>query len=122
MKGEQPFPFCFYRVHTMVDFRAVAQINDFTSAEDVLVVNYGRFSVLLYRINGEFFAMEDRCSHADVLLSEGEIDFKTCRIQCQKHGAMFDLKNGQALTPPAVMGVKMFDVKIIDQAIFIAPK
>lgn len=116
------FPFFLYRVEDMADFRPVAQISEFTNAEDVLVVNYGRFSVLLYEIHGQFFAMEDRCSHADVLLSEGEIDFTTCRIQCHKHGAMFDLKNGQALTPPAVIGVKMFDVKIIDQTIFIAPR
>jgi len=106
----------------VADFRAVAQLNEFTSDEDVLVVNYGRFSVLLYKIDGEFFAMEDRCSHADVLLSDGEIDFSMCRIQCHKHGAMFDLKNGQALTPPAVVGVKMFAVKVTDQTISIAPK
>ena len=61
----------------MADFRAVAQLNEFTSDEDVLVVNYGRFSVLLYKIDGEFFAMEDRCSHADVLLSDGELDFSS---------------------------------------------
>ncbi|MFZ4827839.1 MAG: Rieske 2Fe-2S domain-containing protein [Phototrophicaceae bacterium] len=106
----------------MADFKAVARVTEFTSDEDVLVVNYGRFSVLLYKIHGEFFAMEDRCSHADVLLSDGEIDFVTCRIQCHKHGAMFDLKNGQALTPPAVIGVKMFEVKVTDQTILIAPK
>ena len=57
-------------------------------------------SICVARIGDEVFAIDDTCSHSDASLSEGEIsDFK---IECWLHGAEFDLRTGQALTPPAV--------------------
>jgi 3-phenylpropionate/trans-cinnamate dioxygenase ferredoxin subunit len=67
-------------------------------------------SICVARIGDEVFAINDTCSHSDASLSEGEIsDFK---IECWLHGAEFDLRTGQALTPPAVSPVKTYQVSV----------
>ena len=64
--------------------------------------------VCVARIGDEVFAIGDTCSHSDASLSEGEInDF---RIECWLHGAEFDLRTGEALTPPAVTPVARYQV------------
>ncbi|MEO0563824.1 MAG: Rieske 2Fe-2S domain-containing protein, partial [Chloroflexota bacterium] len=78
--------------------------------------------VLLFMIDGEFYAYEDRCSHADVTLNDGQIDLKSCQITCPKHGATFDIKTGEALTPPAIVPVVTFDVRVEGENIQIARK
>ena len=66
-------------------------------------------SVCVARVGEEVFAIADTCSHSDASLSEGEIlDFK---IECWLHGAEFDLRTGEALTPPATSGLKVFNVE-----------
>ena len=49
--------------------------------------------------DGELFAVDDRCSHADVSLSEGEVE--GCLIECWLHGSQFDLRTGQPTCLPA---------------------
>ena len=62
------------------------------------------------RVGNEVFAIEDNCSHQDAALSEGTQN--GYKIECWLHSAEFDLRNGEALTPPAVSPVKTFPVKI----------
>lgn len=103
----------------MTDFRTVATTDDINPGE-VLVVEYGRMWVLIFNVDGEFYAIEDRCSHADIHLSDGEINLQACTIKCPKHGSRFDFKTGQALDPPAVMPVMQFDVRVAGGDIQIA--
>ena len=63
------------------------------------VVNVNDKEIAVFNVEGEFFAIDDRCSHADESLSEGEV--YDCKVECPAHGAEFDLKTGEALTPPA---------------------
>jgi 3-phenylpropionate/trans-cinnamate dioxygenase ferredoxin subunit len=68
-------------------------------------------TICVTRVGNEVFAIDDTCSHSDASLSEGEVtDFK---IECWLHGAEFDLRTGEALTPPAVAPVKIYSV-IVD--------
>ena len=68
-------------------------------------------TICVTRVGNEVFAIDDTCSHSDASLSEGEVtDFK---IECWLHGAEFDLRTGEALTPPAVAPVKIYPV-IVD--------
>ena len=68
-------------------------------------------TICVTRVGNEVFAIDDTCSHSDASLSEGEIlDFK---IECWLHGAEFDLRTGEALTPPAVAPIKVYPV-IVD--------
>ncbi|MCF8529738.1 MAG: non-heme iron oxygenase ferredoxin subunit [Candidatus Nanopelagicales bacterium] len=55
-----------------------------------------------------FFAVEDRCSHADVALSEGELD--GCLLECWLHGSAFDVRTGEPQSLPALTPVRTFVV------------
>ncbi len=67
-------------------------------------------SICVTRIGAEVFAISDTCSHSEASLSEGDIlGFK---IECWLHGAEFDVRTGEALTPPAVAPVKSYPVTI----------
>lgn len=67
--------------------------------------------IALVRCQDGVFAIGNRCSHADVELSEGEVE--GCSLECWLHGSQFDLKTGLPLTPPAVQPVPTYAV-IID--------
>jgi 3-phenylpropionate/trans-cinnamate dioxygenase ferredoxin subunit len=67
-------------------------------------------SICVVRVGAEVFAISDTCSHSEASLSEGDIlGFK---IECWLHGAEFDVRTGEALTPPAVAPVKSYPVTI----------
>ena len=67
-------------------------------------------AVCVARIGDEVFAVEDTCTHSEASLSEGEIT--GTKIECWLHGAEFDLRTGQALTPPASAALKTFKVEV----------
>jgi len=67
-------------------------------------------SICVARVGDEVFAISDTCSHSEASLSEGDIlGFK---IECWLHGAEFDVRTGEAITPPAVAPVKSYPVTI----------
>ena len=72
-------------------------------------------SICVAKVNGEVFALDDTCSHSDASLSEGEVIDGA--IECWLHGAHFDLRTGEALTPPAVTPVKSYSVKVDGDAV-----
>jgi 3-phenylpropionate/trans-cinnamate dioxygenase ferredoxin component len=66
--------------------------------------------IALVRIQDEFFAIDDRCSHEDFSLSEGEVLEDECEIECWKHGSTFDLKTGEPCSLPATRPVGVYPV------------
>ncbi len=68
----------------------------------------GEKRVAVFHREGEFLAIEDRCTHADVRLSDGFVD-GTC-VSCPWHGAQFDLRTGEALSLPAIEPVQVYAV------------
>jgi 3-phenylpropionate/trans-cinnamate dioxygenase ferredoxin component len=68
----------------------------------------GPVGVCLVRIGDRFYAIADRCSHAQVLLSEGEVDEEECSIECWKHGSTFSLLDGQPQSLPATQPVEIY--------------
>ena len=67
-------------------------------------------TICVARVGDEVFAIDDTCSHSDASLSEGDVtDFK---IECWLHGAEFDLRTGDALTPPAVAPLHTYGVHV----------
>ena len=77
------------------------------SAKSVRVAD---INIAIVRTDEGIFAIKDQCSHADVPLSEGEIE--GCRIECWLHGSQFDLRTGQPLSLPATAVVPVFAVRI----------
>lgn len=73
--------------------------------------------IALFNVNGTIYAIEDACSHAGAPLSDGEV--YDCEIECPLHGARFDLRTGEALSPPAFEPVRTFDVKSENGYIFV---
>ena len=68
--------------------------------------------VALVRIGERVHAIDDVCSHAEVSLSEGDVDVEECALECWKHGSLFDLETGEALTLPAIKPVTVHEASV----------
>jgi 3-phenylpropionate/trans-cinnamate dioxygenase ferredoxin subunit len=68
----------------------------------------------VFNCDGEILAIEDRCSHDDGPLAEGELDAAACTIECPRHGSLFDLRTGRPTTLPAYVPVDTFPVLVED--------
>lgn len=82
----------------------------------VLEVDDGLF-VAVFNVGGEYYAVEDICTHDDGPLAEGELN--GCEIRCPRHGARFDIRTGKALSLPAVVNIETFPIKVEDGYIHI---
>lgn len=67
-------------------------------------------AVLLFNVEGEYYAIEDVCTHDGAPLGSGRFTGKL--ISCPRHGARFDVCTGKALTMPAVEPVDTYPVKV----------
>lgn len=74
-----------------------------------LAIDVDGVAVCVAKVGDEVFAVADTCTHSEASLSEGEIT--GTKIECWLHGAEFDLRSGEALTPPATENLKSFKVK-----------
>lgn len=66
--------------------------------------------IALVRIDDDFYAIGDRCTHADVSLAEGEIDAEAGTIECWKHGSAFSLTTGEPESLPATKPTPVYEV------------
>ncbi|CAN5587608.1 non-heme iron oxygenase ferredoxin subunit [soil metagenome] len=77
----------------------------------------GAAKIGVFNCGGTLYAIEDRCSHDDGPLAEGEFDATTCTVECPRHGSLFDLTSGRPKTLPAYQPVRTFPVGIEDDTI-----
>jgi nitrite reductase/ring-hydroxylating ferredoxin subunit len=92
-----------------MSFTDVARLGDLTDGQATRVVIDGQ-PVALVLTDGELYAVDDRCSHADVSLSEGDVE--GCFIECWLHGSQFDLRTGNPTGLPANQPIATFETKI----------
>jgi 3-phenylpropionate/trans-cinnamate dioxygenase ferredoxin subunit len=92
----------------------VAPADEFPPGSVKLIYAGPALTVGVYNCAGNLYAIEDRCSHDDGPLCEGDWDEDTCRVVCPRHGAQFDLATGAALTLPAYQPVETYPVSIVD--------
>ncbi len=78
----------------------------------VRVIEWEDLEIGVFNCAGTVYAIEDRCSHDDGTLAEGEVDEATCTIECPRHGSRFDLSNGRPLSLPAYRPVETFPVLV----------
>lgn len=90
-------------------FTRVCALGDLPE-EGALAVEVGETPVAVVRSEGEVYAISDICSHAEVNLSEGEVEDGT--VECWLHGSCFDLRSGKPINPPATRPVPTYAVKI----------
>jgi 3-phenylpropionate/trans-cinnamate dioxygenase ferredoxin subunit len=68
--------------------------------------------IALVRVEDEFHAIADRCSHEDYSLAEGEVWVEEREIECPRHGSTFDLLTGQPCSLPATHAVAVYGVEV----------
>jgi 3-phenylpropionate/trans-cinnamate dioxygenase ferredoxin subunit len=90
----------------------VCRVEDLQPGE-VRLVEWEDLEIGVFNCAGTLYAIEDRCSHDNGPLVEGELDQASCTVECPRHGSRFDLKTGQPKTLPAYVPVDTFPV-IID--------
>jgi 3-phenylpropionate/trans-cinnamate dioxygenase ferredoxin subunit len=78
------------------------------------IVTVGWTSIGVYNCNGKLYAIEDRCSHDDGPLCEGDWDQDLCRVICPRHGSAFDLETGIPRSLPAFERVPIYPVTVED--------
>jgi 3-phenylpropionate/trans-cinnamate dioxygenase ferredoxin subunit len=76
-------------------------------------VMLGAEAVAVVRSEGQVYAIRDVCSHADVALSEGEVE--GCFIECWLHGSRFDLRTGVPASLPALAAIPVYAVRVDGQ-------
>jgi len=81
---------------------------------EVKIVHAGLISLGVYNLEGQFYAIEDRCSHDDGPLCEGDWDEDLCRVICPRHGSAFDLETGIPRSLPAFEPVPIYPVSVED--------
>ncbi|MGD2136316.1 MAG: non-heme iron oxygenase ferredoxin subunit [Gemmatimonadales bacterium] len=74
--------------------------------------------VCLVRDGDTIYAFEDRCTHADFPLSDGDL-VDECVIECALHGAQFDIRNGEVLEQPATERLNLLEVEVEDGAVWV---
>ena len=87
----------------------VASENEIKPGEWI-VVKSGLFDIIIFNLEGEFYAIEDVCPHDGEELSSGELEGD--EIVCPRHGAQFNIKTGEVTVPPALEGVATFPTRV----------
>jgi len=82
-------------------------------------VDVGGCPVALVRLGDTVHAIGDTCSHAEVSLAEGIVDTDECALECWKHGSLFSLESGEALTLPATRPVPTYVVRVDGDDVFV---
>lgn len=92
-----------------VTFHKVATTDQIDEDEAMQVIVEGK-EVAIINLGGEFYAMDDICSHAYASMADGYIEGEC--IECPLHGAQFNIKTGKAETPPATVDLATYEIRI----------
>jgi len=92
----------------------VAPADEFPPGSVKLITVGSGELVGVYNCGGELYAIEDRCSHDDGPLCEGDWDEETCTVVCPRHGSAFELATGRPRSLPAYEPVETYPVRIVD--------
>jgi 3-phenylpropionate/trans-cinnamate dioxygenase ferredoxin subunit len=81
------------------------------------LVEWEDLEIGVFNCRGEILAIEDRCSHDNGSLVDGDLDEEHCAVECPRHGSLFDLRTGKPLNLPAYVPVDTFPVVVQDGVI-----
>ena len=95
----------------------VCSLAELPPGETRIVEADGRKIGVFHCADGRLRAIEDRCSHDDGPLAEGEFDVEACTVECPRHGSLFDLRTGKPKTLPAYRPVETFEVRVEDDEV-----
>jgi 3-phenylpropionate/trans-cinnamate dioxygenase ferredoxin subunit len=92
--------------------RVVLTRKDKLASGEVRRFDVGAHRIALVRIEDDFYAIGDRCSHEDYSLSEGEVWTDERELECPQHGSTFDLASGEPCSLPATKPVPVYQVEL----------
>jgi 3-phenylpropionate/trans-cinnamate dioxygenase ferredoxin subunit len=98
---------------TATRFARVLRADELRDGE-LIPVEIDGTPVVLVRHQGEFYAVQNNCSHRDFPLSEAGFDPRDGVLVCAWHGGCFDVRTGDAVVPPATDPVEIFPVRVVD--------
>lgn len=101
---------------TEKNWTEVARTGDIPPGQCKAIVVDDRM-IALVNVDGEFYAIDNVCTHAFALLSEGRVEGDL--IQCPLHAARFNVRTGEAVSPPACEPLQTYEVHVQDGAILI---
>lgn len=85
--------------------------------QGVRAFDVGDLRIIVCRVGGEFFALDEICSHQYASLAEGWLENHT--IECPMHGAQFDIRTGEALTLPATEPIRTYNIQQNGQDLYL---
>ena len=100
------------------DFTHIASVNDLADGR-MKSVKAGFEQVCLARVEGQFYALEEFCSHAGGALSGGTLD--GYEVVCPLHGARFDVRTGKQRVGPSLAGQPTYPVRVDDGGVYVGP-
>lgn len=100
----------------MTEWTRVCNENDLLEGQP-RVVDVDDVEIAVFRCNDRFYAIEDVCTHDGEQLTGGPVE--GCEIECPRHGARFDVRTGEALTPPAFEPTATFPVKVEGGVVYV---
>jgi len=100
----------------MAEFVKVAHISEIPPGTRK-IIDLEEVTVALFNIDGKYYCIEDVCTHDSGPVAEGELD--GFRIECPRHGAHFDVRDGKVLSMPAIVPIPVYEVKLDGEEIYI---
>ena len=98
------------------DYVAVATTDELPNGTRKLIEVDGR-PLAVFNIAGTYYCIADVCSHDDGPVAEGELDGH--EIECPRHGARFDVRNGKVLSFPAIVDIPAYPVRVEDGTLLV---
>ncbi len=96
---------------TKCEFYEIAAVDELPAGER-LFLEIGSDPIVVFNIAGELYAIADVCSHDDGPVGDGTLE--GYQIVCPRHGAKFDVRNGEVLSLPAVVDIPAYPVRVVD--------
>lgn len=93
----------------MAEFVKVAKTDEIALGQSKMLEVNGK-KIAIFNVAGSFHAIDDTCSHRGGSLSQGMIEGE--KVTCPWHGAVFDIRSGEVLGPPAPTGVARYNVRV----------
>ena len=93
----------------MVDYVQVATKDQVPSGKMASAWAGGR-RVLVYNVDGEYYATDEQCTHRECSLKQGRLNGKI--INCPCHATRFDVTTGEVLSPPATVPLPTYEIKV----------
>jgi 3-phenylpropionate/trans-cinnamate dioxygenase ferredoxin subunit len=100
-----------------VTFQPAVSVDALPDVGAVAVLLDGHHVAVVRDEDGDLHAVDDTCSHANVSLSEGEVD--GCTVECWLHGSRFDLRTGKPTSLPAIRPIAVYPVRLEDDQVLV---